>query len=218
MQQLYKYDFINYICLAFINGISDAISVLLLHKLFVVLMSGNIIFLFINLAVKLDFIDLIRAILLITFIINNMLIQKYFIKLNLTVKLIIVILVTITYCTLGEFAYINNYLNEPTYWVMYLSMLASISNLLINNVFYQVNATRYNLIVYTMNLVNFARFLADRDYIEVAKIFITITSFALGVYGGATFSSHYHFFTILLTLLVLLAMYYNHAKYIIEYN
>lgn len=66
-----KKELSNYCQLAFVNGISDAISVIMLHKVFVVLMTGNIIYSITALATGFKFTDLVRLTLILNFIIST---------------------------------------------------------------------------------------------------------------------------------------------------
>ncbi|MBY0244763.1 MAG: DUF1275 domain-containing protein, partial [Sphingobacteriaceae bacterium] len=66
-----KRDLLNYCQLAFINGVNDAISVIMLHKVFVVLMTGNLIYFVTDITTNFGFGDWVRLTLLLNFIISG---------------------------------------------------------------------------------------------------------------------------------------------------
>ena len=208
MQEPNRYDWFNYVGLAFINGMSDAVSVILLHEVFAVLMSGNIIFSFVDLATKLEFADIVRFMLIGVFILSNIISHRYFIKLRVGLRLAMVVLILLTYCMLGNYSYLHGYLAKDANGFLWVAMLATVTSVLMNNIFYQIHKTRYNLVAYTMNILNLAYFIADRKYNDVGKILIPIISFASGVFISALLVQHFQFYTILLALPLLFIMYF----------
>lgn len=210
MQEPNRYDWFNYVGLAFTNGMSDAVSVILLHEVFAVLMSGNIIFSFVDLATKLEFADIVRFMLIAAFILSNIISHRYFIKLQVGLRLAMVAVMIIAYCIVGNYTYSHGYLAKDANGFLWIAMLATITSVLMNNIFYQIHKTRYNLVAYTMNILNLAHFVADRKYDDVGKILVPIISFASGVFISALLVQHFQFYTILLALPLLCIMYFIH--------
>ena len=212
MQTPNKYDWFIYIALAFLNGVSDAITVVLLHEVFAVLMSGNIIFSFVNIATKIGFVDFVRLILIVVFIGSNIIAHRYFIRLNVITRFYIVVLISLIYAFVGNYCYAHNYLAQNAAGFLYVAILATVTSVFMNNVFYRIHTTRYNLVAYTMNMLNLAHFIADKKYKEASQVSIPIASFAVGVLAGAVLVKFYQFYTILLALPLLSVMYWWHIQ------
>ncbi|AJI68674.1 DUF1275 family protein [Francisella tularensis] len=75
-----KQELRNYYQLAFINGVNDAISVILLYKVFVVLMTGNIIYSIADIITNPQFSDFVRITLLFNFIISGVIVHGFIAK------------------------------------------------------------------------------------------------------------------------------------------
>ncbi|MDE4959503.1 DUF1275 domain-containing protein, partial [Francisella tularensis subsp. holarctica] len=69
-----KQELINSYQLDFINGVNDANSVILLYKVFVVLMTGNIRYSISDIITNPQFSDIVRITLLINFIISGVIV------------------------------------------------------------------------------------------------------------------------------------------------
>lgn len=212
MQPVNRYIWFNYISLAFINGLSDAVSIILLHEVFAVLMSGNIIFSFSSLAGHFQFVDFVRLMIIVAFIISNIIAHTFFTKLPLITRFISVIIIIIFYCSIGNYCYTHGYLTKESPDFLYIAIFATVTSVFINSIFYRIHTTQYNLVAYTMNVLNLSHFIAERKYQNAGKILIPVISFATGVFTGAILVKYFQFYTVLFALPLLSVMYYSHHQ------
>ena len=198
-----KKDLLNYCQLAFINGVNDAISVIMLHKVFVVLMTGNIIYSMTALATGFHFSDLVRISLIFNFIISGIIVHTIIVKKSVHFRIILTLVFVVLYLSSGVTALHDNLLGEDSIWFLIIANIATTMSVITNNIFYRINSTKFNLVAYTMNLLNLAHMIGEKRFTDAKLLSITIISFAIGLLIASFLTIHWHFYTILITIPVL---------------
>ncbi len=202
-----KKDLLNYCQLAFINGINDAIAVIMLHKVFAVLMTGNIVFLVTDIATKFQFSDIVRLSLLFTFIGINIFMHNWTEKRSVVFRIILACCFVIIYIIVGTLELQYNNLTSNSWGFLLVANIATIMGVIINNMFYPLHRTKFNLVVYTVNLLNLSYSIAEKDYKEAQSLSITIGSFILGLFVASFAVRYIQFFTLIIILFVLFNLY-----------
>lgn len=205
--QMDKQELANYSQLAFINGIIDATSVIMLHKVFSVLMTGNIIYFITSAVTKIEFIDYVRISLLLNFVLSGILVNNVLIKKSIHFRINLSILFVIAYCIIGYILMVNNYIGKDDWGFFMVANCATTMSVIINNIFYRLSATKYNLVAYTMNLLNLAHTIAEKRYNDLRLIMVPFISFILGLIVASLLTQHIHFFTVLLVIPILINLY-----------
>ncbi|WP_116964704.1 DUF1275 family protein [Fastidiosibacter lacustris] len=213
-----KRDLINYYQLAFINGVNDAISVIMLYKVFVVLMTGNIIYFIADMATNPQFTDMVRATLLINFVISGIVVHNLLVKKSVKFRIILSLGFVIIYCFAGRVALTSGHLQEDSLGFLIVANIATIMSIITNNVFYRFHSTKINLVAYTMNLLNLAHMFAEKRYFDLVLISTTIISFVLGLTIGAFLTILWDFYTILIIIPILIYLYWTHNKPLTHIN
>ena len=207
-----KRDLINYYQLAFINGVNDAISVIMLYKVFVVLMTGNIIYFIADVATNPQFTDLVRVTLLINFVISGIIVHNLLSKKSVKFRIILSLLFVIIYCVAGTIAVTSHHLQENSFGFLIVANIATIMSVIMNNIFYRFHSTKINLVAYTMNLLNLAHMIGEKRYFDLVLMSTTITSFVLGLTIGAFLTVAWNFYAILIIIPILIHLYWTHNK------
>lgn len=126
-----KKELSNYCQLAFVNGISDAISVIMLHKVFVVLMTGNIIYSITALATGFKFTDLVRLTLILNFIISGIIVHNIVIKKSVHFRILLAITFMLVYLCIGVTARKNGLLEDDSIWFLVVANVATTMSVII---------------------------------------------------------------------------------------
>lgn len=210
-----KKELSNYCQLAFVNGISDAISVIMLHKVFVVLMTGNIIYSITALATGFKFTDLVRLTLMLNFIISGIIVHNIIIKKSVHFRILLAITFMLVYLCIGVTAKKNGLLEDDSIWFLVVANVATTMSVIMNNIFYKFNATKYNLVAYTMNVLNLSHMLGEKKFAEASGLGLTMLSFVLGLIIASFITIHYDFYTILLALPILINLFFSNKMVII---
>ena len=82
-----------------------------------------------------------------------------------------------------------------------------------NNIFYRLHATKFNLVAYTMNLLNLAHMIAEKRYHELQLLGITFASFISGLIVASCLVVKWDFYTILIIIPILLNLYQVNKRY-----
>lgn len=202
-----KRDISNYCQLAFVNGVSDAISVLMLHKVFVVLMTGNLIYFVTDVATKFVFGDWVRITLLLNFIISGILIHSIIAKRNIQFRIGLALFLVIMYFCAGTYAVNFNHLSDTSWGFLIVANIATVMSVAMNNIFYRLHKTKFNLVAYTMNLLNLAHMIAEKRYSDLKLLGITFISFISGLLVASFLVLDLNFYTILMIIPVLINLY-----------
>ncbi|AJI44753.1 DUF1275 domain-containing protein [Francisella tularensis subsp. novicida] len=207
-----KQELRNYYQLAFINGVNDAISVILLYKVFVVLMTGNIIYSIADIITNPQFSDFVRITLLFNFIISGVIVHGFIAKRTIKFRIAISLLFVLIYCFSGTFVLYINALHDNSFGFLILANIATIMSVIMNNIFYRFHSTKINLVAYTMNLLNLSHMIAEKRYHDITILSTTILSFIIGLIVGAYLTSMIYFFAILIVVPVLINLYITNHK------
>lgn len=202
-----KRDINNYCQLAFVNGVSDAISVLMLHKVFVVLMTGNLIYFVTDVATKFVFGDWVRITLLLNFIISGILIHSIISKRNIQFRIGLALFLVIMYFCAGTYAVHFNHLSDTSWGFLIVANIATVMSVAMNNIFYRLHKTKFNLVAYTMNLLNLSHMIAEKRYADLKLLGITFVSFISGLLVASFLVLDLNFYTILIIIPVLINLY-----------
>lgn len=181
-----KQELRNYYQLAFINGVNDAISVILLYKVFVVLMTGNIRYSIADIITNPQFSDFVRITLLFNFIISGVIVHGFIAKRTIKFRIAISSLFVLIYCFSGTFVLHINALHDNSFGFLILANIATIMSVIMNNIFYRFHSTKINLVAYTMNLINLSHMIAEKRYHDITILSTTILSFIIGLIVGHT--------------------------------
>ncbi|ABI83364.1 DUF1275 domain-containing protein [Francisella tularensis] len=207
-----KQELRNYYQLAFINGVNDAISVILLYKVFVVLMTGNIRYSIADIITNPQFSDFVRITLLFNFIISGVIVHGFIAKRTIKFRIAISSLFVLIYCFSGTFVLHINALHDNSFGFLILANIATIMSVIMNNIFYRFHSTKINLVAYTMNLINLSHMIAEKRYHDITILSTTILSFIIGLIVGAYLTSMIYFFAILIVVPVLINLYITNHK------
>ena len=199
-----KRDLLNYCQLAFINGVNDAISVIMLHKVFVVLMTGNLIYFVTDITTNFGFGDWVRLTLLLNFIISGILVNNFLAKKSILFKICITLIFVVLYCIIGSVCLQLKNLGDDSWGFLSVMM---------NNIFYRLHTTKFNLVAYTMNLINLAHMIAEKRYHELQLLGITFASFISGLIVASCLVVKWDFYTILIIIPILLNLYQVNKRY-----
>jgi uncharacterized membrane protein YoaK (UPF0700 family) len=202
-----KRDLLNYCQLAFINGVSDAISVIMLHKVFVVLMTGNLIYFVTDVATKFGFSDWVRLTLLLNFITSGILVHNFIAKKSTEFRICLTFAFVIIYFIAGTISLQLNSLSENSWGFLIAANIATVMSVIMNNIFYRLHATKFNLVAYTMNLLNLAHMIAEKRHEELRLLGITFASFIGGLIIASFLATVWKFYTILIIIPILLNLY-----------
>lgn len=205
-------EIISYCHLSFINGITDALSVIILHKMFVVLMTGNIIFFIADLGTGFLFKDIVRLSLIINMIICEIIIHKYIDKISKNKRFLMSILLVCIYVFLGNYFFKNHSIGENNFHFLIVANIATITSLSINNIFYRFHRTKSNLVLYTVNLLKLGDMVVDKNIKELKLIVSTLLFFILGLLLAAFTVLKVNFLIFLVTIPVLISLYIVNLK------
>ena len=200
-------DFLNYCQLAFINGISDAMAVIILHKVFVVLVTGNIIFLITDMAVHFEFKDWVRLSLLANFILSEIVVHRTLAQKTIHFRISLAIFFIVTYCITGILATNSHNIDANSWGFFIVANIAAIASVTINNIFYRFHTTKFNLVAYTMNLLNLIHMLMDKKYSDAKVLGITFFCFIMGLLVASFMVVKWSFFTVLIIIPILINLY-----------
>lgn len=202
-----KRDIRNYCQLAFVNGVNDAISVLMLHKVFVVLMTGNLIYFVTDLATKFVFADWVRITLLLNFIISGILVHNIIAYKSVSFRIGLALCFVVVYFLAGVSALQFNSLSESSWGFLIVANIATVMSVIMNNIFYRLHATKFNLVAYTMNLLNLAHMIAEKRYADLKLLGVTFVSFIAGLLVASFLVVHINFYAILIIIPILIHLY-----------
>lgn len=202
-----KRDLRNYCQLAFVNGVSDAISVLMLHKVFVVLMTGNLIYSITDLATTFIFADWVRITLLINFILSGIIVHNIIAKKDIRFRIRLALLFIVMYFCVGTYALSVNNLGDESWGFLIVANVATTMSVVMNNIFYRIHATKFNLVAYTMNLLNLAHMIAERRHSDLRLLGVTLASFLIGIIVASFLVVYLKFYTILIIIPILISLY-----------
>lgn len=202
-----KSEIISYCHISFINGITDAVSVIMLHKVFVVLMTGNIIFLITDLANGFYFKDFVRLTLIISIVVYEILIHKFINNIDINKRILISILLIVTYVFLGNYYYLKNSIGENSIHFLIVANVATATSLSINNIFYRFHKTKSNLVLYTINLLKLGDMMVERNFKEFFVISSTLFCFILGLVVASFMVFRINFLIFLITIPLLINLY-----------
>ncbi|MBP7846987.1 MAG: hypothetical protein QG651_376 [Pseudomonadota bacterium] len=208
-----KRDLLNYCQLAFINGVNDAISVIMLHKVFVVLMTGNLIYFVTDITTNFGFGDWVRLTLLLNFIISGILVNNFLAKKSILFKICITLIFVVLYCIIGSVCLQLKNLGDDSWGFLIVANIATITSVMMNNIFYRLHTTKFNLVAYTMNLINLAHMIAEKRYHELQLLGITFASFISGLIVASCLVVKWDFYTILIIIPILLNLYQVNKRY-----
>ena len=211
-----KRDLHNYCQLAFVNGVSDAISVLMLHKVFVVLMTGNLIYSITDLATKFVFADWVRITLLLNFILSGIIVHNIIAKKDIRFRIRMALLFIVIYFCAGTYASNSNSLGESSWGFLIVANIATSMSVVMNNIFYRLHATKFNLVAYTMNLLNLAHMIAEKRYSDLRLLSITLASFLTGIITASFLVVYLKFYTVLIIVPILVSLYIVNLNIISE--
>ncbi len=202
-----KRDIRNYCQLAFINGVNDAISVLMLHKVFVVLMTGNLIYSITDLATTFIFADLVRITLIINFILSGIVVHNIIAKKDIQFRIRLSLLFIVIYFGAGTYASNSHSLGDSSWGFLIVANLATTMSVVMNNIFYRLHVTKFNLVAYTMNLLNLAHMIAEKRHSELRLLGVTFASFISGIAVASLLVIYLKFYTVLIIIPILISLY-----------
>lgn len=202
-----KRDFLNYCQLAFINGISDAIAVIMLHKVFVVLVTGNIIFLVTNLATNFEFKDWVRLSLLANFVLSEIIVHRAIAQKSIKFRIVLALLFVIFYWLVGSIEVYHHSIGDNELGFLLVANIAAVTSVITNNIFYRFHKTKFNLVAYTMNVVNLIHMLMEKRFADAKILGFTLLCFILGLLVASFMVVKLSFFTVLIMIPILLNLY-----------
>ena len=190
---------INHCKLAFINGVNDAVSVIMLHQVFVVLMTGNLIYSITGTISGFEFSDVVRISLMITFVLSNIIVHKLVAYKSVLFKTTLSIGLLIIYLIIGVILDNHQLIGIDSWGFLLVANIATIMSISINNIFYRIHATKFNLVAYTMNLMNLSYMLSGgKKTNDMQSLFEVFISFILGLLIASFLTVKIHFFSILI--------------------
>jgi len=115
----------------------------------------------------------------------------------------------LVYLCIGVTARKNGLLEDDSIWFLVVANVATTMSVIMNNIFYKFNATKYNLVAYTMNVLNLSHMLGEKKFAEASGLGLTMLSFVLGLIIASFITIHYDFYTILLALPILINLFFS---------
>jgi uncharacterized membrane protein YoaK (UPF0700 family) len=199
-------DFVNYCHIVFINGVSDAVSVTLLHKTFSVLMTGNLIFMITDISNVWSFKDMVRLTLILSFILMEFVWYKFLDNIQIGIKLLLSFTLLFTYIFLGSHYYGLHQIGENQINFLGLAILSGVLIFTINTTFQKIHEHKYNLILHTVNLLKLADLIAEKNYKSAIKPLLIIILFCSGLLFSALLIRRVNFYAMLLITPVLISL------------